>query len=81
MTLEEADAELLEAVPPGWFVGRPTFHEERGVWVQYAFDTTERPRPGKPRTRDWETEAPTQERCIKSMAYSLREIATGRVPR
>jgi hypothetical protein len=65
VTLEDADAELLAATPTGWFVGRPTFHEKRNVWVQYAFDTRERPRPGKPRKRDWETEAPTQELFIR----------------
>jgi len=81
VTLEDADAELLVATPRGWQVGRPSFHEERNVWVQYAFDATERPRPGKPRKRDWKTEAPTQELCIRSMARCLREIAAGRVPK
>lgn len=72
---EEAYDELIAATPPGWYVGRPSFHHERNVWIQYAWDTTERPRPGKPRRREWETEAPTQETCIRSMAYALREIA------
>jgi len=81
MTLEEADAELLGATPPGWYVGRPSYHHERNVWIKYAFDATERPRQGKPRKRDWETEAPTQELCIRSMAYCLREIAAGRLPK
>lgn len=80
MTLEEPDAELLSATPPGWFVSRPSHHHERNVWVQSAFDVTEQPRPGKPRQRDWETEAPTQELCIRSMAYCLREIRAERVP-
>jgi len=74
MTIADADAELLAATPTGWQVGRPSFHEERRVWVQYAWDTTERPRPGKPRKRDWETEAPTKELCIRSMAYCLRGL-------
>lgn len=81
MTLEQADAELLGTTPRGWFVGRPSFHEERNIWVQYAFDTTERPRAGRRRQRDWETEAPTQELCIRSMAHCLRELAAGRVPK
>jgi hypothetical protein len=34
VTIEDADAELLAATPPGWFVGRPSFHHERNVWVQ-----------------------------------------------
>ncbi len=81
MSLEEANDELLEAnAALGWQMGRPSFHHERNVWVQYAFDAKERPRPGKPRKRDWETEAPTQELCIRSTAYCLREIAAGRVP-
>jgi hypothetical protein len=36
MSLEDADAELIAATPRGWQVGRPSFHEERNVWVQYA---------------------------------------------
>lgn len=80
MTLEDANAELLAARPKGWYIGGPQFHDERRVWVQYARDTTERPRRGKPRNRDWETEAPTQQICIRSMAYVLREMAAGRVP-
>lgn len=81
MSLEHADAELLDAVPHGWFVGRPTFHEERNTWVQFAFDASERPRPGKARQRQWETEALTEEACVRSMAYCLRELAAGRVPK
>jgi dihydrofolate reductase len=53
----------------------------RNVWVQHAFDATERPRPSKPRKRQWETETPAQELCIGSMAYCLPEIAAGRVPK
>jgi hypothetical protein len=45
---DEADAELLAATPPGWYIGRPSFHEERNVWVQYASDTTKRTRRGGP---------------------------------
>ena len=81
MTLEEADAELLKFTPNRWFVGRPSMYHERNVWVQYAFDATERPKPGRPRTRDWTTVGPTQELCIRTMAYCLREIAAGRVPK
>lgn len=68
MSLDDACDELREATPPHWEVGRPFFHDERKVWVQYAWDTTERPRPGRPRQRDWETEGPTEEQCIRSMA-------------
>lgn len=79
--LDDAWDELRAATPTGWWVGRPSFHDERGVWVQYAWDTTEHPRPGKPRSRDWETEAPTEEQCVSSMADCLREIGEGRVPK
>jgi hypothetical protein len=77
MSIQEADAELLDATPKGWQVGKASFHHEPNVWTLYAWDSSERPRQGKPRSRHWETEAPTQEPCIRSMAYCLRQIAAG----
>ncbi len=48
MSLEEVGAELREATPNGWWVGRQTFQDERKVWIKFAWGTTERPRPRKP---------------------------------
>lgn len=43
---DEAYDELLAATPPGWYVGRPMFHDERNEWQMYAFDPSERPIQG-----------------------------------
>jgi hypothetical protein len=86
VTLEDADAELLEAnATLRWQVGRPTYHHERDEWQMVAFDPKERPKPGKPRQRIWTTIwttiGPTEELCVRNMAYCLREIVAGRVPK
>jgi hypothetical protein len=39
---ESAWSDLLEAKPPGWYVGSPSYHTERREWVLYAFDPSER---------------------------------------
>ena len=80
MVHDQAYDELLAATPPGWFVGKPSYHDERGEWVMYAFDPSERPVAGVPK-REWTTVARTEEAVIWSMAYSLREIGAGRVPK
>lgn len=46
----------------------------------YAFDPSERPVQGT-RKREWIAVGPTEERVIWYMAYCLREIAAGRVPK
>jgi hypothetical protein len=77
---DEAYDELLAATPPGWYVGKPSFHDERHEWVMYAFDPSERAVEGR-RKREWTAIAPTEEGVIRSMAYCMREIAAGRVPK
>jgi hypothetical protein len=79
---QEGNDELLEANEALlWQVGPPTYHDERDEWQRVAWDPRERPRPGKPRQRMWTTIGPTEEQVIRSMAFSLREIAAGRVPK
>ncbi len=78
--LAEAWAQLHDATPPGWVVGRPSFDERRDQWSIYAFDATERPNVGR-RTREWTAVAPTQVRVIREMARCLGEFARGRVPK
>ena len=68
------------ATPPGWYVGRPSEHPERGEWVLYAFDTRERPIEGK-RSGEWTTVAPTELEVVRSMADCLRELGAGRWPK
>jgi hypothetical protein len=78
---EDANDELLEAnATLRWHVGRPMFHDERNEWQIYAFDPKEVPKVGW-RQREWTAVGPTEERCIRTMAYCLREIGAGRVPK
>jgi len=44
--LDDAWGELHDATPDGWFVGRPSCDEGRGVWEQHAFDAQEGTGPG-----------------------------------
>ena len=81
MPYEEANDDLLEAnATLRWSIGRPSYHRERDEWQIYAFYPNERPKVGR-RQREWATVTPTEERVIRSMAYCLREIAAGRVPK
>ncbi len=50
--LEAAWSAVHEATPTGWYVGRPSYHDERREWVMYAFDPSERPMVGL-RSREW----------------------------
>jgi hypothetical protein len=34
-------------------VGKRGYDEYRDQWTMFTFDTTDRARPGKPRTREW----------------------------
>ncbi len=78
--MEDAWDAVHEATPAGWYVGRPSYHDERREWVMYAFDPAERPRVGL-RRRESTAVAATEEGVLGEMARCLREIAAGRVPR
>lgn len=80
--LEDAWAALDAVTPPGWYVGRPSLHEERGEWQMYAFDPSERPKVGV-RSREWTATAPRevgQLGVVLEMARCLRAIRNGTVP-
>lgn len=79
MLHNDAYDELLAATPPGWYVGRPMFHNERNEWQMYAFDPSERPVMGH-RKREWTAVAQIEDAVVREMARCLREIAAGRVP-
>ncbi len=68
------------ATPKGWYVGRPSYHNERRQWHQYAFDPSERPNVGL-RSREWTAVASTEEAVVREMARCLRELGEGRVPK
>ncbi|MDP8905504.1 MAG: hypothetical protein M3N29_09390 [Chloroflexota bacterium] len=68
------------ATPAGWYVGRPSYHDERREWVMYAFDPAERAVVGK-RKREWMAVAQTEEGVVCEMARCLREIGEGRWPK
>jgi len=69
-----------DATPAGWYVGRPSYHNERRQWVQYAFDASERPRLGL-RSRGWTAVAGSEEGVVREMGRCLRELREGRAPR
>ncbi len=67
---------LHDATPAGWHVGRPSFHNERREWVQYAFDPSERAVVGL-RSREWTAVAESEEAAVREMAKTLRAISEG----
>jgi hypothetical protein len=79
-TLESAWDEPHAAKPPGWYVGRPSYHDERDEWIMYAFDPTERPKVGL-RSREWTAVGRSEVHVVQVMARCLREISAGRVPK
>jgi hypothetical protein len=60
---ERAWSDLLDATPPGWYVGQPSYHDERREWLLYAFDPSERAVVG---VRKWERTAvaPTEVEAV-----------------
>ncbi len=77
--LEAAWNAVHDATPAGWYVGRPSYYDERRQWVQYAFDPSERPRVGL-RSREWTAVGATEVEAVAEMARCLREIKEGRAP-
>jgi len=78
--LEAAWAALYESAPTGWYVGRPSCHDERREWVMYAYDPSERPKIGL-RSREWTAIADSEEGVVREMARCLAELREGRSPR
>jgi len=77
---EEAWYSVHDALPAGWYVGRPSYHDERREWVMYAFDPSERSKVGL-RSREWTAVAATEEGMVREMARCLEELREGRTPR
>jgi predicted HAD superfamily Cof-like phosphohydrolase len=70
---EAAWRELLDATPPGWYVGRPSYQDERREWLLYAFDPSERPAVGI-RKREWTAIAPTEVEVVLEASRREREL-------
>jgi len=79
-TIAEAWDEVHAATPPGWVVGRPSYHDERNEWLLYAFDPSERLVVGL-RSREWTASAESAEAVVCEMARCLRLIGEGRLPK
>ena len=77
--LEEAWSALHDATPAGWYVGRPTYYDERRQWHQYAFDPSERPVVGL-RSREWTAIGSSELEVVREMGRCLRELGQGRAP-
>lgn len=72
----EAYAELDMSTPERWKVGRATFDNDAGLWELRAIGNGVQASAGEvARTAQTEVE------CVLKMAWCLREIAAGRVPR
>ena len=77
---EEAWTALIEATPPGWYVGRPSYHEARRQWMLYAFDPSEKAIVGV-RKREWEAVADSELGVVQEMTRCLELIKEGKVPK
>ena len=77
---DDAWDQVHAALPQGWQVGRPYWHDEVGSWEQYAFDPSESIIGGK-RSREWIAVGPTEVACVREMARCLWEFREGRWPR
>jgi hypothetical protein len=71
---------LLAETPAGWYIGRPSYHDERDEWLLYAFDPSERPVVGI-RSREWTAVASTELGVIRELAPCLRANADGKAPK
>jgi hypothetical protein len=60
--LEAAWDAVHDATPAGWYVGRPSYHDERNEWTMYAFDQRERPTSAS-RAREWTAVGRPRSRC------------------
>jgi hypothetical protein len=78
---EVAWSAVHDVMPPNWFLGRRLFVERYNHWVQFAYDTTDRGRPGKPRTRQWTALGETEVECVREMGRCLRIIGQGAWPK
>jgi hypothetical protein len=78
--LEAAWNAFHDATPPGWYVGRPSYHDERHEWTMCAFDQRERPSVGV-RSREWSAVGATEIGVLNEMARCLLELGHGRAPR
>ncbi len=78
--IEAAWGEVFDALPAAWSVGRPSYHDERHEWTQYAFDSFEVAKVGV-RSKEWTAIGATEVECLVETARCLLEISAGRVPR
>ena len=72
--LEAAWDALHAATPPGWVVGRPSFHVERNENHQHAFDPSEKAVVGF-RQREWTAIARTEVEWVQENGTMPAEIA------
>ncbi len=78
--LPDAWDALHAALPPRWFVGRPSFDEYRGQWAIYAYDPFEKAVLGH-REREWVAVGKGELEAVVEMTRCLGELREGKVPR
>ena len=69
-------AELFDAIPRGWVVGRPPYDEAANKWRLYGYDRR-RTRRGRA-TLALEAEGRSEEQVVREMTRKLRSARAGR---
>jgi hypothetical protein len=72
---KDAWAELYDAIPRGWVVGRPPFDETTNTWRLYCYER--RGTTGRP-SATLEAEADSEEQAVREMTRKLRRARTRR---
>ncbi len=75
---------LLAVVASGWYIGRPSYHDERDEWLQYAFDPSECgrwPRPSLTLSARWRGRNHVGGGCRGDRSEKSREAVGFRVVR
>ncbi len=75
--LEAAWDAVHAALPPGWYVGRPSYHDERDERLLYAFDPSERAVVGI-RSREWT--AATEAEAAAQLGLAASALPQSRMP-
>jgi hypothetical protein len=69
-------AELYDAIPRGWVVGRPPFDETTNKWRLFSYDRRSAKR-GQTKSV-LAAESDSEEQVVREMAHKLRRARTAR---
>ena len=77
MSLEEAWSAVHDATPRAGMLAHRRFREYQNRWEMFAFDTNDRGRPGRPRTRQWTAVGASELEVLQEMARCLEVVGRG----